>query len=143
MIVLDVLYVALATILVMVVLQISTFFVTRMIYPPEPKVIYRDVHVGQPSQQQPQQPQFQQFQQHMQQQMQQPFAAPGQFSQQPQQMQMQQPQQMQQLPPPVFTQPDKMTQQLPEYEPRKPASDSLRLDPELPAGLQETRPDGI
>jgi hypothetical protein len=29
---------------------------------------------------------------------------------------------------------------LPEYEPRKPASDSIRLDPQLPAGLQETRP---
>ena len=33
--------------------------------------------------------------------------------------------------------------QLPEYEPRKPASTSLRVDPELPAGLQETRPDGV
>jgi hypothetical protein len=32
---------------------------------------------------------------------------------------------------------------LPDYEPRKQASDSLRVDPELPPGLQETRPDGL
>jgi hypothetical protein len=32
--------------------------------------------------------------------------------------------------------------QLPEYEPRKPATTSLRMDPELPLGLQETRPPG-
>jgi hypothetical protein len=32
--------------------------------------------------------------------------------------------------------------QLPEYEPRKPASTSVRLDLELPAGIQETRPPG-
>ncbi len=43
MVVLDVLYTALATILVMALLQVVTFFVTRMLYPPEPKVIYRDV----------------------------------------------------------------------------------------------------
>jgi hypothetical protein len=42
MIVLDVLYVSLSTVLVMVVLQFATFFVTRMLYPPEPKIIYRD-----------------------------------------------------------------------------------------------------
>jgi hypothetical protein len=42
MLVLDVLYVALSTILVMVVLQFATFFVTRMMHPPEPKIIYRD-----------------------------------------------------------------------------------------------------
>jgi hypothetical protein len=105
MIVQDILYVALATILVMVVLQISTFMVTRMLYPPEPKVIYRDVHV----------PVVQQ--------------AP---------------------PPPLFSSPQNgpaLTQppvevQLPEYEPRKPASTSLRLDTELPPGIQETRPPG-
>jgi hypothetical protein len=45
-------------------------------------------------------------------------------------------------PPPVFTQPSQDIQ-LPEYEPRKPATESLRVDPELPAGLQETRPDGV
>ena len=44
MIILDVLYVALATILVMVFLQLSTFMVARLI---EPRVVYRDVHVPQ------------------------------------------------------------------------------------------------
>lgn len=111
MVVLDVLYVALATVLVMVVLQLSTFFVTRMIYPPEPKIIYRDVHVpGPPMVQAPLPPQT--------------HVIP------------------QVSPPPVFTQPSQNIQ-LPEYEPRKPATESLRVDPELPAGLQETRPDGI
>ena len=43
MVILDVLYTALATILVMALLQVITFFVTRMLYPPEPKVIYREV----------------------------------------------------------------------------------------------------
>lgn len=104
MIVLDVLYVAIATILVMVILQMTTFFATRMIYPPEPKIIYRDVHIPEPvSVIQPQIPVV--------------------------------------IPPPVFTQPPQNIQ-LPEYEPRKPASESLRLDPELPPGLQETRPPG-
>ena len=42
MLILDVLYVALSTVLVMVVLQFATFFVSRMMYPPEPKIIYRD-----------------------------------------------------------------------------------------------------
>lgn len=43
MIILDILYVALATILVMVVLQLSSFVVIKMLYPPEPRVVYRDV----------------------------------------------------------------------------------------------------
>lgn len=103
MIVLDVLYVAVATILVMVILQMGTFFATRMIYPPEPKIIYRDVHV--------------------------PAAPPVIQPQAPV------------IPPPVFTQPPQNIQ-LPEYEPRKPAAESLRLDPELPPGIQETRPPG-
>ena len=51
MLVLDVLYVALATIAVMTVLQLITFVVAKMMYPPEPKVIYRDVHVPMPQQQ--------------------------------------------------------------------------------------------
>lgn len=107
MLALDILYVALATIAVMIVLQIVTFVGARMMYPPEPKVIYRDVPV-----------------------MVQPPPPP------PQQ------------PPPLFPQNGPaLTQsqqeiQLPEYEPRKPATTSLRVDPELPAGLQETRPDG-
>ena len=44
MIILDVLYVAVATIIVMVLLQLSTFMVARLI---EPRVVYRDVHVPQ------------------------------------------------------------------------------------------------
>jgi hypothetical protein len=104
--ILDVLYSALATILVMIILQISTFFVTKMLYPPEPRIIYRDI---------PSQPRVQ-------------FAP--------------QPEVFQPPPPPVvLTQPPPNIQ-LPEYEPRKQASDSIRLDPELPAGIQETRPAG-
>lgn len=116
MIVLDVLYVAVATVLVMVVLQISTFFVTRMIYPPEPKIIYRDRDVHVPA----------------------PQAVPPPVNQFPPQTHVI----PQASPPPVFTQPSQDIQ-LPEYEPRKPATESLRVDPELPAGLQETRPDGV
>ncbi len=93
MIVLDVLYTALATILVMATLQIIAYFVTRMMYPPEPKVIYRDVPVHVP--------------------------APP-------------------TPPPVFTQPPLEELKLPEYEPRQQISTGLRVDPQLPAGLQET-----
>lgn len=104
MLALDIFYVALATIAVMVVLQIVTFVGARMMYPPEPKVIYRDVPVMVPAP--PQQP-------------------PPLFPQNG----------------PALTQPQQEVQ-LPEYEPRKPATTSLRVDPELPAGLQETRPDG-
>lgn len=113
MVVLDVVYVALATIAVMIVLQVSTFIVTRMLYPPEPKIIYRDVPVQQlapPPQMMPPPPSFP------------PMQPPAQNG-------------------PTFTQPQQEVQ-LPEYEPRKPTSTSLRVDPELPAGLQETRPDG-
>jgi hypothetical protein len=107
----DVLYTALATIAVMILLQVATFLVTRMMYPPEPKIVYREVPV--------------------------PFQAPAPpppalFSTPP--------------PPgqngPAFTQ-SQQDVQLPEYEPRKPAADSLRLDPQLPPGLQETRPPGM
>jgi hypothetical protein len=114
MLALDILYVALATIAVMVVLQIVTFVGARMMYPPEPKIIYRDVPVM----------------------MQAPPPAPPLAPPPPQE------------PPPLFpqngptlTQPQQEVQ-LPEYEPRKSTSTSLRVDPELPAGLQETRPDG-
>jgi hypothetical protein len=105
MIVLDVIYVAIATIGVMLTLQVLTFLVVRVLYPPEPKVIYRDVPVPQVTQ----------------------FLAP--------------------TPPPppapVFTQPEKVEQvDLPEYDIRKSASGSLRLDAGLPDGLQETRPPG-
>lgn len=75
-----------------------------MMYPPEPKVIYRDVPVMvQAPPIPPQQPIYQ---------------------------------------PPVLTEKPQEVQ-LPEYEPRKPISTSIRLDPELPLGLQETRPDGV
>ena len=102
MLALDILYVALATIAVMAVLQLITFVGAKLMYPPEPKIIYREVPV--------------------------PMAAPP-------------------PPPPpsvpAFTQPPSQQQvDLPEYEPRKPASTSLRMDAELPPGLQETRPDG-
>ena len=110
MILLDVLYIALATVCVMFLLQITTFLVTRMMYPPEPKIIYRDAPVALP----PLQPQMQ-----------------AQIY----------------IPPlaevrPAFTEPPPQEVKLPEYEPRKPASDSLRLDAELPPGLKETRPNG-
>jgi hypothetical protein len=114
MLVLDVLYVAFATIAVMIVLQLTTFVVTRMMYPPEPKIVYRDVPVFQqappPPQVMPPPPSFP------------PLQPPTQNG-------------------PTFTQTQQEIQ-LPEYEPRKPTSTSLRVDPELPAGLQETRPDG-
>ena len=115
MVIQDILYVALSTILVMVVLQITTFMVTRMLYPPEPKVVYRDVPIytqAPPtvSAPLPVNPLFP------------PAAPPTQNG-------------------PVLTQTQQEVQ-LPEYEPRKPASTSVRMDPELPAGLQETRPPG-
>ena len=53
MIVLDVLYVAIATIGVMITLQVLTFLVVRVLYPPEPKVIYRTVQAPTPPQQGP------------------------------------------------------------------------------------------
>jgi hypothetical protein len=107
MIVLDVIYVAIATIGVMLTLQVLTFLVVRLLYPPEPKVIYRDVPVPQVTQ----------------------FIAPAPPSLPP--------------PAPVFTQPEKVEQvDLPEYDIRKSASGSLRLDAGLPDGLQETRPPG-
>lgn len=93
----------------MIILQISTFVVTRMLYPPEPKIIYRDVPVQQPP------------------------PPPMMASQPPIQIPIQNG--------PAFTQTQQEVQ-LPEYEPRKPASTSLRVDPELPPGIQETRPDG-
>jgi hypothetical protein len=104
MIALDVFYIALATIAVMVLLQLITFVGARLMYPPEPKIIYRDVPVYQPPPP-PQEPPL--------------FPQNG----------------------PALTQ-TRQEVQLPEYEPRKPTSTSLRVDPELPVGLQETRPDG-
>jgi hypothetical protein len=42
MLFLDVLYIALATIGIMVLLQLITFVGAKLLYPPEPKIIYRD-----------------------------------------------------------------------------------------------------
>jgi hypothetical protein len=95
MIALDVLYTALATIGVMILVQVVIFFVARIMTPPEPKVIYREIMVPQPP-----------------------------------------------APKVTFTEPPVTEVKLPEYEPRQQASDSLRVDPELPAGITETRPPG-
>ena len=129
MIILDVFYVALATLAVMALLQLITFAVVRIMYPPEPKVIYRDVPVqiqqapvvvpppslpfsiGAPPTAIP------------------PPQIPPQFGKQEEQ--------------PAFTK-DTQDIQLPEYEPRiVPSSNSVRLDSGLPDGLQETRPPGV
>jgi len=93
MLALDVLYTALATIAVMVVIQVVIFVGVRIMTPPEPKIVYREVMVPQPKV--------------------------------------------------AFTEPPVSEVKLPEYEPRQQATDSLRVDPELPAGLKETRPDGV
>ena len=111
MIILDVFYVALSTISVIALLQLITFAVVRIMYPPEPKIVYRDA----PPQVAPQLPQT----------MYQPVVAPL-------------------FPPadapPAFTQPQQEVQ-LPEYEPRlATSSTSVRLDTNLPNGLQETTP---
>ena len=97
---LDILYTSLATIGIIILVQVLTFVGARLIVPPEPKVIYREIQVPAPIQTEVQ-------------------------------------------PKVAFTEPSIQQQvSLPEYEPRKPSSTSLRMDPELPAGLQETRPDG-
>jgi hypothetical protein len=95
MIALDVLYTALATIGIMIVVQVAIFFVARVMTPPQPRIIYREV----PAQQAP-------------------------------------------APQVTFTEPPVAEVKLPEYEPRQQASDSLRLDAQLPPGLTETRPPG-
>lgn len=97
MLAVDVFYISLATVAVLAIIQLLTYVGTRLMYPPEPRIIYREVPVVMPAKHQEQ---------------------------------------------PVLTQPPQEVQ-LPEYEPRKPASDSLRMDAELPAGIQETRPPGL
>lgn len=112
MIALEIFYIAIATVAVMAILQIVTFIGAKLMYPPEPKIIYQQVPVYTPPPPPPAptvaQPLF-------------PPANPNQVS---------------------ALRQDTQEVQLPEYEPRKPASTSLRVDPELPVGLQETRPDG-
>ena len=113
MVILDVLYVALATIAVMAVLQLVTFVVTRMMYPPEPKVVYQQVPVYQ-------QPVVQS-----------PPVAQALPVLQPPPIVPQFPTQNG----PALTQQTQEVQ-LPEYEPRKPATTSARVDTELPPSLQ-------
>jgi hypothetical protein len=113
MIALDVFYVGMSTIGIMILLQLATFVVTRLMYPPEPKIIYRDVPVQMASP--PPQPP--------------PQIIPSMAIPSLPQVQ------------PAFTQ-QVQEIQLPEYEPRKPNSDSIRVDPVLPDGIQETRPPG-
>jgi hypothetical protein len=96
MLALDVLQTALATICIMVITQVVIFFAARVMTPPQPRIIYREVPVPQP----PPQPKV------------------------------------------TFTEPPVTEVKLPEYEPRQQASDSLRLDAQLPAGITETRPPG-
>ena len=114
MIALDVLYIALATICVLAILQIFAYVATRVLYPPEPQIIYRNVPFQMTQQAPPPPP---------------PVHSP--FLQQgpPQQMKNE----------PALTQ---STQELklPEYEPRNSTSDSLRVDTQLPAGLQTVNP---
>ena len=117
MIALEILYVALATIAVLGLLQVFAYVATRVLYPPEPQIIYRNVPVQMQAPPPPPPP---------------PVHSPY----------------LQQGPPQLPKNEPALTQQtqevkLPEYEPRKPASDSLRLDAELPAGIQETRPPGL
>jgi hypothetical protein len=111
MIFLDVLYIALSTIFVMVILQVVLFAGIKLMYPPPPQIIYRDVPV---------------YQQQVQ-----------------QQVQQQSPPQHQQENHVAFTEPPSEQISLPQYEPRQSATTSSRMDPELPPGLKETRPDGI
>ena len=123
MIILDVFYVAMATIAVIALLQLITFAVVRIMYPPEPKVVYRDVPVHVPA---PPAPSVSL-----------PFSigTPPTVTQPPPPFIKQEQ--------PAFTQ-DKQDIQLPDYEPRlSPSSASLRLDTSLPDGLQETRPPGV
>ena len=124
MILLDVFYTAVATIVVIALLQLITFAVVRIMYPPEPKVIYRDVPVHAP----PPAP------------LNAPLNAPLPIQQvAPLPVPINVPAQ----PPPVLTQQTQEVQ-LPEYEPRStPSSTSLRLDSGFPDGLQETRPPGV
>lgn len=120
MILLDVFYTAVATIVVIALLQLITFAVVRIMYPPEPKVIYRDVPVHSP-------PPIQQVAP-----LPVPINIPAPLSAP-----------LSAPPPPVLTQQTQEVQ-LPEYEPRStPSSTSLRLDSGFPDGLQETRPPGV
>jgi len=95
----EILSIAFATIFVMVILQVLLFVGIKLMYPPPPQIIYRDVPVYQ-----------------------------------------------QQAPPEhqAFTELPQQEIKLPEYESAlKSASTNIRVDPELPLGIKETRPPGI
>jgi hypothetical protein len=96
MLFLDVIYISLATIAIMVLIQVLLYVGVRIVYPPEPRIIYREVPV-------------------------------------------------QYAPPPPTSLPEQPVQEVkvPEYEPREQISGGLRLDPQLPPGLKETRPEGL
>ena len=121
MIILDVFYVAVATIAVIGLLQLAAFVVMRILYPPAPQIIYRDVPV--------------------------PVSAPHPQPNLIAATTIPPPQ----IPPHFVKQelPAALTQkeqevQLPEYEQRStPSSTSLRLDAGIPDGIQETRPPGL
>jgi hypothetical protein len=93
MLFLDVIYISLATIAIMVLIQVLLYVGVRIVYPPEPRIIYREVPV---------------------------YAQPTSLPEQP----------VQEV-------------KVPEYEPREQISGGLRLDPQLPPGLKETRPEGL
>ena len=118
MIALDVLYVALATIFVMIILQVLTFVATRVMYPPAPQIIYRDVPVHV---QQTQAPVVQQQATDLSFLSAQP---PDHLFPKNEQALTQQPQEV----------------KLPEYDPRKSDSEPIRGDSKLPAGLQAVNP---
>jgi hypothetical protein len=123
----DVVYMGGATVLVMALLHVALYVAVRILYPPEPKVIY--VPAPAPQQQQMVAP------------LPPPLFPPATTAIPPPQI----PPQFIQPPPPqqpAFTE-SKEEVQLPEYEPRStPSSTSLRLDTGIPDGLQETRPPG-
>lgn len=114
MIALDVLYIALATIGIMALLQVLTFVVVRVLYPPEPKIIYRDVLPPQPPP------------------VQAPLFTPVINHELPI---------LPLVTQPTLTE-TKQEIQLPDYDVRKSVSTSARLDSVLPDGIQETRPPG-
>ena len=93
MIFLDALYTSLATIFIMVLIQVILYAGVRIMYPPE-RIIYRDVPV-------------------------------------------------QYAPPTSLPDPPVQEVKIPECEPREQVSGGLRLDPQLPPGLKETRPEGM
>ena len=96
MIFLDVIYTSLATISIMALIQVLLYVGVRIMYPPEPRIIYREVPT---------------------------YVSPPQQTSLPEQ--------------------PSQEVKIPEYEPREQISGGLRLDPQLPPGLKETRPEGL